>query len=67
MEEKMKELMMSKRYNLILMWLNGIFFIFNVIFLNIGSAPLVNLVAGLVSLAGFMCSYVLYTKDEDDE
>lgn len=63
----MKELMMSKQYNLILMWLNGIFLVLNILFIQFGSVPFVNLVAGMISLFGFMCSYILYTKGDDDE
>lgn len=56
---------MTKRTSLILLWLNAFFLALNAFFLAFGVSPTVNFVASIVSLAGLMSSWMMYTNAKD--
>jgi len=49
-----------------LMVLNGIFLLLNMLFLQFGESPIVNFVAGMISLIGLISGYMLYSNGKDD-
>lgn len=58
------EQMMTKQHAKWMMIINAFFLVMNLFFVAIGSAPVINLAAGMVCLGGLFASYRLYIETE---
>lgn len=58
---------MSRKYDVFLMIVNGIFVVINTIFVVWGSAPSVNLAAALFCLLGFCIAFNHYMNGDNNE